>query len=140
MAEDHPLELPELGARSQAQLVAQQRTCLAVGGERLGLASRPIQREHQLRAQSLLERRLRRESLQLDDHVGRVPEGQLSVNPLHLGEQAELLQTPDLGLHAVGRREVGERRPAPQAERFGQPFRGSRRVALREQPSSLLEQ
>ena len=121
MLEDHPLEIPQLGARSQPQLVAQQRACLAVDSERLGLAAGAIQREHQLRAQSLLERGQRGQSLQLDDHLGGVAERQLGVDALHLGEQAELLQAPDLALHPIDCPQVGERRPAPQAERFAQP-------------------
>ena len=58
MAQDHVLELPQLGARGQAELVAQQRARLPVGGQRVGLAAGAIEREHELGAQALLKRGL----------------------------------------------------------------------------------
>ena len=111
VVEDHVLELPQLGARGQTQLVAQQRARLAVGGQRVGLPAGAVQGEHQLGAQSLLQRGLRDQPLELDHHLGRVTERKLGVDPLHLGEQAKLLQAPDLGLHPLDGPEVGERGP-----------------------------
>ena len=138
--EDHALELSQLGARSQPELVAQERTRLAVGGKRLGLAARAIQGQHLLSAESLLQWCLRDQPLQIDNDLGRVTQRQLGVDPLHLGEQAELLKPPDVGLHPLDRRQVGKRWAAPQGERFAQQSRGCRRIVLRQAISRLLHQ
>ena len=94
MAQDHVLELAQLGARRQPELVAQQRARLPVGGERVGLAARAVEREHQLaRAAAPGAAPAAIKPLELDDHLGGAAERELGVDPLHLGQQAQLLQT-----------------------------------------------
>ena len=114
MAQDHVLELPQLGARGQAELVAQQRARLPVGGERVGLAAGAVEREHELGAQALLKRGRGDQALERSDRLGGVPQSQLGVDPFHLGQQAKLLQTSYLGLHVLHGAQVGERRAAPE--------------------------
>ncbi len=84
VVEDHPLELSQLRARGQPQFVAEQCARLPVDGERLSLPAGAIQGQHQLGSQSLSQRRLGRQPLELADDLGRVPERQFGVDPLHL--------------------------------------------------------
>ena len=69
MAKDSPLDLAQVGARVQPQLVGEEAAEVLVGGERVRLAARPVQRHHQLRAQPLLERVLTDERGQLGRHL-----------------------------------------------------------------------
>ena len=53
LLEDRPLEAAQLLARLQPELVDEQAAPLLVGGERVGLAARAVEGEHQLAAQAL---------------------------------------------------------------------------------------
>jgi hypothetical protein len=140
VAQNQALELPQLGARRQSELVAQEPARLPVGGERIGLAAGAVQREHQLSSQPLLQRRGGDQPLQLHDDLGSTAERKLRVDPLHIRRQTQLLQAPDLGVQLVDPRKAGERRAAPQVEGLAQPRRGGRRVGMREQRAALLDQ
>ena len=83
---------------------------------------------------------MRDQPLQLDDHLGRATARELGVDPLHLRQQVQLLQAPDLRLELADGGEVRERRAAPQAERLAQPCRRPRRVAASQQCAALVDQ
>jgi hypothetical protein len=104
------------------------------------LATGPVQGEHQLAAQSLLQRRDRDQSLQLHDHLGGTTERKLRVDPLHLRQQMQLLQAADLRMQLLDPRKAGERRAAPQVKGLPQPPRGGARVGVREQRTPLIDQ
>ena len=63
-------------------------------------------------------------------------ESQVGVDPVLEGRQVELLEPGCLTAGEGIRGELGERRPAPELERFGERFTRSCRVALREQPAT----
>ena len=67
--EDLRLEPLQLGARLDAQLVDEPISSLLVDLERLHLAARAIEREHQLPARGLAQRVLAHERLELPDDV-----------------------------------------------------------------------
>src|SRR5439155_70847 len=68
--EDAALELAQLVAGLDAELVDERSAGVPVALERVGLAARAVQREHQLRAESLVQRVLGDETLQLADELG----------------------------------------------------------------------
>ena len=90
----------------------------AVSLERLGLASRPIQREHQLPAQALAQRMLGDERLELAHELAMAAIREVRINRVLERAQPQLLQPPDRrrGERLVG--DVGQRRPVPERERL----------------------
>ena len=112
------MQLAQSGAGLDAESVDERRARRLVRLERLGLAARPVQREHQLGAEVLAERMLPHERLQLADQL-RVPSvREVELDPLLEAREAELLQTGDLGLGEALVGEVRERISAPQLERL----------------------
>ena len=65
LPEDRVLELAQLGARVERELLDKQRTRRAERRQRLGLTAGSIEREHLLRAQPLTQGMLRDQRLQL---------------------------------------------------------------------------
>ena len=61
LAQDRRLQLPQLVAGLETELVCQNGSRVPVALERLCLAIRPVQGEHQLSPQSLPQRKLIRE-------------------------------------------------------------------------------
>ena len=112
------LEPPQLAARLEPELARQLAPRRPVGLQRLGLARRAVQREHQLAAQPLAQRVLGDQRLELADEL-RVPAGgEVGVDALLERREPQLLQPRALGLRERLVGEVGERRPAPQRERL----------------------
>ena len=56
LSEDRPLELAERRPRLEAELVKQRLPGVAIDVERIGLTTRPVQRQHQLPLQALAQR------------------------------------------------------------------------------------
>ena len=112
------MEVLEPGAGLDAELLDERRASGAVRSERIGLPPRPVEREHQLPVEPLPERLLIDQRLELRDEVAMASEEEIGVDALFERSLAQLLEPADLGLgeRLVG--EIGERRPAPQAERF----------------------
>ena len=74
-----------------------------------------------MRAQAFAKRVLPHERLQLPDELG-VPAGSdIRLDPILEARKAKLLEAGDLGLGEALERELAERRPAPERERFGVP-------------------
>ena len=69
MAKDPALELPELGSRLQPEFGVEEGSSLAVAGERVGLSARLVQRRHELCPQTLAERMLDDEPLEIGDEL-----------------------------------------------------------------------
>ena len=72
-----------------------------IGLERLGLAPRAVEREHQLAAERLAQRVLADERLELADHVAVPPELEIGVDALPQRDEPELLEAADLRLREV---------------------------------------
>ena len=133
--EDRLVEVVQLGARLDPELLDEHLAGVAVGLQRVGLAAAAIQREHQLRVQPLAPRMLARELLELGDQLGVAPGGEVGLHAHLQRRQALLLQARDLGRRERRRRELRQRRPTPQRQRLAQhaprPARRARRPAPR---------
>ena len=134
LAQDRALQLLQRRARLDPELVDEHAAGGLVGGQRLGLAARPVEREHQLAAQALAEGVLRRQRVELRDQRGVAAEREVGVDPHLDREQVHLLEAPDrrLGERLVG--EVGERGAAPERERLAQLLGGLLRLGCRRPP------
>ena len=69
MRDDPGLEAGKLGRRIQSELVAQMRAVGLIRPQCFCLTSRPIQRDHQLRAEAVAQRIALDQVLQLADRV-----------------------------------------------------------------------
>ncbi len=118
MRQDRALELLQGAARLEAELVAQQRTSLAIRLERVGLTALTVEREHQLSTQALLEGVRRDEALELGHVSGAVADRELGVDAVHRRRQPKLLEPADVGLREVELGDVREGLAAPQRERI----------------------
>ena len=129
VGEDLGLELAQLRARLEPQLVAHLPSAVAVGLQRLGLPPAAVEREHELAAYALAQRVLAHERLELADHLRVAAERQVCVDALLDGDQAQLVEPRDLllGERLVG--EVRQRRAAPQRQPLAQPLRRAIRLA-----------
>ena len=118
LTEDRGLEVLELRAGFDPELFDERRPGGAIRLQGIGLPFGAVEREHQLPAEPLAERLLCNQRLELRDEVGMAAEEEIGVDALFEGSLAQLLEPADLGLgeRLVG--EIGERRPAPQAEGF----------------------
>jgi hypothetical protein len=82
------------------------------------LSARPIEGQHQLTVEVLVQRVLGDELLELRDKPHVTAECQLGLDPLLDGCQADLLETRDRDLRERLRGEVGEWRSPPEVERI----------------------
>jgi hypothetical protein len=126
VVEDRLLELSKGVAGLDPELV-EPTPRLPVDVESFRLASRSVEREHELGGQALAVRVLGDQGLELRDHAGMPAELEIRIDPFLECCQAQLLEAPDRGL---GKRLVckfGERRPPPHGKRVtedgGGPFR-----------------
>ena len=103
------------------ELLDQRRARGLVDGERIGLAPRAIEGEHELPAQSLAQWVLGGERLELADELGVLARCEIGVDPLLQRAEAQLLELRRVRLRERLVGEVGQRRPAPQRERLAQP-------------------
>ena len=140
LAQDRRLELAELVAWIDAELVDEDLTRSAVCRERVGLPPRPIESEHQLCARTLSERLRLDERFELRDELGVTTQGEVGVDALLEHDRAELLESRDLVLRERLVEEVRECRAAPEAERLAQRALRSDRIAAHERGAPLLRQ
>jgi hypothetical protein len=106
LAEDRLLELSELRARLEAELVDESFPGGLVGGERLGLASRAIERGHELPVETLAQRVPGDKALELGHELAGLTEGEIRLNPLLQRRDPEFLEAPDLLLREPLEREL----------------------------------
>ena len=120
MGENRLVEVMELGAWFDPELVDEHLAGVAVGLERVGLAATAIQREHQLAMQPLAPGVLAGELLELADELGMPPGGEVGLDSQLHGLEVLLLQARDLARRERRGGELGQRRPAPQLQRLAQ--------------------
>ena len=135
--EDRLLELAQLAAGLDPELLDERPPRLLVGLERLGLAARAVEREHQLAAQALAQRVLVDQRLELADERRRgAPSARSRVDPLLERSEAQLLEPGDLapGRRARRRSRRAAARATARARRPGGPL--SRRRSKRARSSS----
>ena len=136
LPKDRSLELPKPRSGLDPQLLGQRLAAVPVDPKGLGLSPRTIERHHQLASQSLSERVLGDQRLQLRHELTVAPERQVGLDPLLDRPKPELLQVGDLPLGEGLVGEVGQGRPAPQAQRPAEP----RRPLGGRGPARLLDQ
>ena len=88
--------------------------------ERVGLAAAAVEREHQLAAQTLAERGLGDERLELRDERVLAAESEVGVGAILERRETELFQPRDLALCEGLVPQVGQRLPAPERKRLAQ--------------------
>ena len=113
MREDRSLQLLELFARLQAEVVDERPSCLLVGLQRVDLPARAVERQHQLGPQPFAQRLARDERGELTDEIGVAAEREISLDPLLERSEAALLEALDVGPGEVVVGEIGQSRPAP---------------------------
>jgi hypothetical protein len=116
LLEDGLVEVVELGARFDPQL-DERGASVAVGLQRVGLASCPVQREHALGMQALAQWLSDDERIELRDHLGMAAGGQVGIDGQLGRSQPQLLEAADLRRCERLIDEVRERLAAPQRER-----------------------
>ncbi len=132
MPQDRALELLQLGARLDPELVDEHRPRVAIRLERLRLTAGRVERPHQRRARPLAQRVLADEGFELGDELRVTSEREVGVDPQLERAHAELLEPDDLRLGPVRVRKLGERRSAPELECVAKELRrGLGRCSLR---------
>ena len=125
MTQDRLFEALQLLTGLEAELFVEDRACASVGRERIGLAFRSIQGEHQLPPQPLAVRVLADQAFQLIDQLRILAERQVGLNAIFERRQPKILQA--LGLQSQGPFVVQpcEGMAPPQLEGLGQARRRS---------------
>ena len=137
--QDRLLERLQALARLEPELLVEQAARLLVRVERLGLATRPVEREHELAADALAKRVPGDETFQLGRDRGVTAECELGLDPLLDRRQPQLLEARDLGLREGFVGEVGQRGSPPQSERLFEQLRRPRRLRASSARDELLE-
>ncbi len=117
VAEDPLLERAQLVSRLQAELLDERGARGAVGRERVRLAPRPVERQHQQRPGTLPQRVLRRQALELGKGLAVPPERQLRLEALLPAGEPQLVEAARLERDEGLAREVGEGVSPPEGER-----------------------
>ena len=138
MHEDRLLQAPELGPRTQAELGVERAHRIAVGVQRLSLASGAIQAQHQLGTQALPQRLPRHKRLELADELYPATKREVGLYAVLDRGGPHLLETGDFGRRERLERHIGQRRPAPLLERRAQPRRRALGSAGRQRPPTFL--
>jgi hypothetical protein len=117
VAEDRLLQVAELGAGLDPDLLDQRPVGGAVALHRLGLASGAVEGEHALRMEALVGGVLSDQRLEASEYIGVAPSGELGVDRQPDRPQVKLLEAADFGSRERLRGDVGERGAAPELER-----------------------
>ena len=115
--EDRALELLERATRLDPELIHEHLSRVLVHAQRVGLATRAVEGEHELSASALPEWLLGHERLELADEIRVSTQREASLDRFLAGDEVQLLEPGDLGLRERRVGEVGECRPAPESER-----------------------
>ena len=117
LRENPAFELVQRLRRLDAELLDERHACPAVDLERLGLASRAVEREHQLAADPLSERVVPHERLELGEERPVAPERELGIEALLERREAQLVESCDRRLRELFIGEVCQRCSTPELER-----------------------
>ena len=117
LAQDRGLETLQRRRRLDPELVEQGTAAGAIGVERLALAARPVEGEHQLAPETLAVRVLRDQRANLRDQTVVTAQCELGVDPFLDREQTQLVEAENGGLRERLVGEVGQGRAPPECER-----------------------
>ena len=120
MLKDSPLKLLQLPPRLQPELVDKSIACSPENVEGVGVASGPVQGEHQVAEQPLPGRLLGHEPLKLGHELGPPTDHEFRLDARLHCPKPKLLKPPrlDAGQRLV--EQIDPCRSAPQPERLGQ--------------------
>ena len=110
------MQLLQLGAWLDAELLDQDAPPLLKRLERLRLTSRAVQREHQRGTQTLPERLLGDERLEFAHQLGVPAASEIGLNPLPGHFEAEFLESSDVALGKPIEGKIRQRCSAPERE------------------------
>ena len=116
LADDLPGEALELLARPEAELVFQVAPRPLVDLECLHVATRAIERDHELSDEPLAIRRFPDQPAELSDELGIAAKGQIRVDSDLERPRAKLVQALGLRMALRVKRHVREDRAVPEAE------------------------
>src|SRR5262249_20113537 len=139
LPQDAHFQLPQRLTRLEAELVPQPCCASTVRRERLGLAPRAVQGEHEALQQLLAERMLGDKRFQLRNKLAVMSQRKLCVDPVLESHEPSLLQTRGRSLGPRLEAQVGERMAPPERERLLQRRRRLRRRRPRRRDYELLE-
>ena len=123
LSEDRSLQILELAAGLDAELLDECAPGVAVARQRVPLAARAVEREDQLGAQPLARRMLAHQCLQLWDQCRVAPQREVGLDALLERDQPQLLEAGDVALCERLVREIRERRAAPDDRAPGEAAR-----------------
>ena len=129
LREYRPFELAQPLARLDPQLLDQRPAGVLVGLQRIGLAVRAVEGQHQLRPQTLPIGVLCDQRLQLPHHLGMTTKRQLRLDQLLERRDAQIIEPGDLALRERLVGELRQRRAAPQRQRLHERRNGALRAA-----------
>jgi hypothetical protein len=129
VAENRRLELTQRRTGLEAEFLGQDRVAVLEHPQRLGLATLPVQRQHQLTTQPFTGRVLGQGHLDVADETWEPAERLLGVDPVLYHRQAHLPQAGDVGLGELVVGEVHQRRASPQRLRLEESIHGLNEVA-----------
>ena len=135
--ENQRLELLEFATRLDSELLGERPSRISIGLKRFGLASRAIQREHELGAWALPERRFDYHLLELAGQLGVSPALQICLNAVLERHEPKLLQPHDLMLGELRIGELRQWRPARQRKSLAKPCGGKLGLASAERFAAL---
>ena len=125
MRQDRRLEVAQRPARFETELLAQQPAGVGEGPQRVGLAARAVQGEGQPGVQSLAQRMVGHELLQLADQLAVTAEGEVGVEALLQHGEPVFLERRRLGERDALVHQLDEGRAPPERQRVGERLPGS---------------
>ena len=140
LREHPPLEIPERLARLDPQLFDEGSSRVAVNLERLAHPAAAVEREHQLGPEPLAQWMLRDQPPELRHEVHVAAQRELALQPILERGEPQLLEAPYLALRGGVVDEIGERRPAPEAQRRAELVHGLGCPAVRQGGAALLDE
>ncbi len=139
-AERRDVDRPQVGSRIDTELVGKVAAQLLIGGQRLGRAAVGSQGSHQLTGEPLPQRMRGEEFFQLGDHVGRVTEPEIRLDPVGPPLQPLLVQTGRPGHRVRHTPRVRQRFSPPQRQRLDQGVPGALHGTVRQLPMTGADQ
>ena len=113
LVENRCFEVAQLAARLQPELVPESGACPLVGAQRVGLAARAVQSQHEQPPQPLTERMLGHSGFPRADRLPVPAAGDLRFEPELDGDGPQLVEAADLGLRERLGGDVGQRLSPP---------------------------
>jgi hypothetical protein len=123
MLEDPALELLQLGARLEAELLVQRPSGPPIGVERICLASASIEGKHELAVEPLAQGMYREELLELWHELGIAALGKVGVKLVFVRRHPRLVEQRGCALRKQLAAHVREWLAAPQRKRLSQLLR-----------------